>query len=244
MAHNATHPLSDTSLAEIVNADPRAAIVFDQLGLDYCCRGHETLEVATRKQGLALGTVEAELQALGDTVPGGSLDDRWPDLARLVDHIVDNHHKYVREIQPVISAWLDKLVERHGERHPELAKLRDTFAHSAADLEAHMIKEERILFPHIVAMAKRQADDPPISSPFGSLQNPIRAMENEHLEAGDSFERMRALTNGFVPPEDGCTTYRLCFRELERFERDLHRHVHLENHVLFPRALALEQGHA
>ncbi len=234
----------ETSLADIVNADPRTAVVFDYLGLDYCCRGHETLDIAVRRQGLQRETVASQLDALGDPLTGRSMGDKWPDLAVLVDHIVDVHHKYVRELQPVIVSWLDKLVERHGQRYPELAQLREIFANTAAELTSHMLKEEQILFPHITMLAKRSPNDPPMCSPFGSLQNPIRAMEQEHLAAGDAFERMRALTNSFTPPEDGCTTFRLCYRELDRFERDLHRHVHLENHVLFPRAVELERSRA
>jgi regulator of cell morphogenesis and NO signaling len=243
MAHQTAISRLNTSLAEIVNADPRAAYVFDQLGLDYCCRGHETLDTAVRKLGLAFDSVAAELDALGE-VPGVPLDDRWPDLAALVTHIVNSHHRYIREMQPVIAAWLDKLVDRHGAQHPELAELKATFAEAAAELMAHMRKEEQILFPHITMLAQRKPEDPQMCSPFGSIQNPIRAMEQEHLSAGDAFQKMRALTNSFTPPADGCATFRLCYRELDRFERDLHRHVHLENHILFPRAIRLEQGRA
>lgn len=243
MAHVAT-ALFDTSLSDIVNADPRTAIVFDQMGLDYCCRGHETLDSAVRRLGLARDAVASEIDALGDAPTGDSLDDRWPDLAALVDHIVNSHHRYIREIQPVITAWLDKLVDRHGPRHPELTHVREIFNAAAAELTSHMMKEERILFPYITMLAKRAPNDPPMCSPFGSLQNPIRAMEQEHLSAGDAFENIRLLTNAFQPPADACATFQLCYRELGRFERDLHRHVHLENHVLFPRAIRLEQRHA
>jgi regulator of cell morphogenesis and NO signaling len=243
MAHQTAISRLNTSLADIVNADPRAAYVFDQLGLDYCCRGHETLDAAVRKQGLAFDSVAAQLDALGE-VAAAPLDDRWSDLAALVTHIVKSHHQYVREMQPVIAAWLDKLVDRHGPRHPELSELRATFTEAAAELMAHMRKEEQILFPHITMLAQRKPDDPPMCSPFGSIQNPIRAMEQEHLSAGDAFLKRRGLTHSFTPPDDACATFRLCYRELDRFERDLHRHVHLENHVLFPRAIQLEQGRA
>jgi regulator of cell morphogenesis and NO signaling len=240
MTPDATRTLAATSLADIVNADPRAAIIFDQFGLDYCCRGRETLDAAARKQGVPLETVTSEIAALG-AATHGSVDDQWTDLAALVEHIVVAHHRYIRDVQPVIAAWLEKLVVRHGPAHPELGEVRDTFGAMSADLLAHMVKEEQILFPYIVDLSKRGGAAPTMCSPFGSVQNPIRAMEQEHLEAGDAFERLRALTRGFEPPEDACTTYRLCYRELARFERDLHRHVHLENHILFPRAVRLEQ---
>jgi regulator of cell morphogenesis and NO signaling len=243
MNEHGMRTLAETPLAEIVNADPRAAIVFDQFGLDYCCRGGETLDTAARKQGLEVGAVAREIDALGPP-SHESLDEHWPDLPGLVNHIVSAHHKYIRDTQPVIAAWLDKLVERHGPSRPELAQVRDLFATMSTDLFAHMIKEEQILFPYIVDLATRSAGTRPVSSPFGTIQNPIRAMEHEHLEAGDAFARLRELTAGFEPPDTACTTYRLCYRELARFERDLHRHVHLENHVLFPRAVRLEEAGA
>lgn len=243
MSHSATE-LFETPLADIVTADPRTAMVFDQLGLDYCCRGHETLGAAVRRQGLIPESVASQIEALGSGRASDSLNDQWPDLAALVEHIVNTHHRYVREIHPVVATWLDKLVDRHGQRHPELAQLRDEFAGMAAELTAHMIKEERILFPHIMLLARRSPEDPPVSSPFGSLQNPIRAMEHEHLSAGKAFERMRGFTQSFTLPDDACHTYELCYQELDRFERDLHRHVHLEEHILFPRAVLLEQSAA
>ena len=143
---------------------------------------------------------------------------------------------------PSIQTWLARLVARHGGRHPELIQVRDTFDRLTYELATHMTKEENILFPAIdeLAAARRAGDRLP-ASPFGTVLNPVRVMEDDHRAAGDFLARIRTLTHDFTLPDDACTTYRLCFRELERFENDLHWHVHLENNVLFPRALELEQ---
>lgn len=235
-------PLAKQSLADLVTEDARIAAILDRAGLDYCCHGHQPLEDAARARGLEVDRLVADIDALGPV----SAEDRqaadWPELDVLISHIVHTHHRYVKEISPVIGAWLEKLVARHGSRHPELAAVRDAFSVVASDMAVHMKKEEHILFPFIdaLAAADRSHGHPP-SSPFGTVVNPIRMMEADHRDAGDELARLRALTNGYTAPADACTTYRLCYAELERFEADLHRHVHLENHVLFPRATELER---
>ena len=160
---------------------------------------------------------------------------------RSTRHIVDQHHHYVREITPTIQTWLDKLVTRHGEGHPELVAVRETFARLSGEFATHMMKEEHVLFPYIdeLAEADRAGTRLP-SGPFGTVRNPIRAMEEDHREAAELVAQLRALTSDFTPPAEACPTYRFCFAELERFEMDSKLHVHLENHVLFPEALELE----
>jgi regulator of cell morphogenesis and NO signaling len=233
-------PLLHQTLADIVIADTRAADVFDRLGLDYCCHGHDTLEEAAAERRLAAGDVLRDLAALG---PRDAADPQLnsSDLSDLTRHIVSRHHAYVREATPRITAWLNKLINRHGAGHPELEEVRTVFAALAEEMRAHMAKEENILFPFIdlLAEAARTGHQPP-PGPFGTIMNPIRMMEADHREAGDGLTRLRQLTHGYQTPDDGCTTYRLCYEELARFEADLHRHVHLENNVLFPRAAALE----
>jgi regulator of cell morphogenesis and NO signaling len=235
-------PLAQHTLADIVTADARAAAVFDRAGLDYCCHGHQTLAEAASERGLALEPVLTEIAALGPSSPETRAFSEAADLDGLTEHIVDKHHRYVRETAPVLEQWLGKLVSRHGERHPELAEVQRTFAAVADELRKHMMKEENILFPYIdaLAAAARNAGRLP-ASPFGTILNPIRIMEEDHRQAGDHVERLRNLTNAYAPPPDGCATYRLCYEELGRFAADLHRHVHLENNVLFPRAAELEQ---
>ena len=232
--------LLQMTLAEIVTADARAAAVFDGFGLDYCCHGHDSLLDSCIDRAVPVSEVVERLTALGPPQEG-SESSVPADLTELVRQIVTRHHRYVREMSPVITGWLDKLAGRHGTRHPELHQVRATFLALADEMDLHMQKEETLLFPFIESLAgaaRRQMPAPP--SPFGTLLNPIRVMENDHREAGDALARLRSLTNGYAPPDDACTTYRLCYRELEAFEADMHRHVHLENHILFPRAIALE----
>jgi regulator of cell morphogenesis and NO signaling len=156
---------------------------------------------------------------------------------RLVDHIVATHHAYVRSALPRIAASLTTLMEVHGARHPELAQIAARFDGVAQDFLQHMRKEEHVLFPYVRELAARGPRRP---SPFGTVENPIRMMEREHEHSDAQMREIRHLANGYVPPPDGCATYRACFDELAQFERDLHRHVHLENNVLFPRAVELE----
>ena len=227
-------------LADLVQADPRITPVFDRFGLDYCCRGYRTLQEASIDQQVPVSEVLEELQAIGPRPDSADAVAAWTDLPGLIQHIVTQHHRYVREHQPVLQALLDKLVKRHGAGHPELLEVRAVFESLSAELLQHMNKEENILFPYIGTLANTNAGQPRPFSPFGTIVNPIRAMEQEHLQAGNLLERLRALTGGYQPPADACMSYRLCFDGLAKFESDLHQHVYLENYVLFPRAIAME----
>jgi len=232
--------VSPRSLAEVVTRDSRAAAVFERFGLDYCCQGRRTIDEASAARGVSAAAVKAELAALGAPAHDSAAAD-WQELDHLTRHITSRHHEYVRQSTPAIIAWLQKLVSRHGDRHPELEHVQRCFRDLCDDLLTHMIKEENVLFPYIddLARANRAGVRPP-ATPFGTIRNPIRVMESDHELAGALTERLRTLTNEYVAPEDACTTYRLCYAELARFEFDLHQHVHLENNVLFPRAIELE----
>ena len=234
------HTIAERPLGELVSENPRAALVFDRFGLDYCCRGHQTLAEAARRQGLPVDEVVTALAGLDEPTP----DERTlieQDLGDLIRHIVERHHRYVREISPAIAGWLDKLVGKHGRIHPELLLVREAFRELRDELTTHMMKEENILFPFIeeLAAARRTGSRLP-RSPFGTVLNPVRMMEHEHQHAGALMDRLRTLTDGFTPPPDACQTFRLCYCELATFEHDLHAHVHLENNALFPRALEIE----
>jgi regulator of cell morphogenesis and NO signaling len=234
-------PLTDRTLGEIVNDDSRAALVLERFGLDYCCGGQQTLAEASADSSLPLAPIVDALAALGAPDPDDA-DRRWTDLDALARHIIDRHHRYVREMIPAIDTWLAKLVSRHGKRHPELAVIWQTFSELSKELTSHMAKEETLLFPAIsdLAAARRGSGRLP-ASPFGTVLHPVRAMEDEHRAAGELLGRLRTLTANYTPPDDACTTYRLCYGELQRFQADLVQHVHLENNVLFPRALELER---
>jgi regulator of cell morphogenesis and NO signaling len=190
---------------------------------------------ACRQSGVEAAAVERAILELPHMAPDDDAS-RWT-TNQLVDHIVLTHHAYVRSALPRIAAYLGKLIEVHGTRHPELTKIEGCFGALARELLQHMLKEEHVLFPYIRELAGAAR---PAPCPFGTIENPIRMMEREHEEAGGLLEELRELTNNYVAPADGCATYRVCFSELAEFERDLHRHVHLENNVLFPRAVALE----
>jgi regulator of cell morphogenesis and NO signaling len=228
-----------TTVGEIVSADFRSAHVFEQFGIDFCCGGRKSVADACRAAAADPALVQRALDALPPETAGDTDERRWP-VDRLIDHIISTHHAYVRAAMPAIAQHLAKLVSVHGERHPELARIAATFDEVHQELQQHMMKEERVLFPCIRELAATAAGQRR-PSPFGTIENPIRMMQREHQDAGDEMRLIRELTNGYMPPADGCTTYRVTFAELAQFERDLHRHVHLENNLLFPKAVALEQ---
>lgn len=235
--------MSDPSAAtvgEIVTSDFRTAAVFEQFGIDFCCGGSRSLTEACRTAAADPAAVTRALEALPPPASGEDDVAQWP-VERLIDHIIDTHHGYVWSALPAITRYLAKLNDVHGARHPELAQVGACFDGLRTDFEQHMRKEEQVLFPYVRDMATRGETCGRVLSPFGTVENPIRMMEREHGEAAEAVATIRKLTNGYKAPEDGCTTYAVCMNELDRFERDLHRHVHLENNVLFPKAVELEQ---
>jgi len=232
----------NATLKSIVTDDFRAAAVFEKFSLDFCCGGGVTIEQACSKKGLDPAPVFAELQEL-DRKAGGQTPNfsAWPP-DELINYIVNVHHKYVREAIPVLLAHTQKVAAVHGERHPEVVEIARHFNMVAQDMAAHMMKEEQVLFPYILELVKAKRNGTVMAgSPFGGVQNPIRMMEMEHQAAGDEMAAIRSLTANYTPPDDACTTYRVSFRELQLFEEDLHRHVHLENNILFPKAITLER---
>ena len=219
------------TLGGIVADNPGTARVLDRLGLDYCCHGQRSLESACAEAGLDPAAVRAELDAIG--LDG---DTSWARLqpAALADHIVGSHHRYLKDELPVLDALAEKVLAVHGERHPELSDIRALVREIRADMEPHLMKEERILFPAIHDLARGRRD-----FPFGSVADPIRMMLLEHDRAGDLLARLRATTGDYAVPADGCASYVSLYARLEAIELDTHLHVHKENHVLFPRVLAI-----
>lgn len=223
-----------TTLGGLVAANPAAARLFDRIGLDYCCHGERSLADACAPLGLDPASVRAELDALPE---GG--DRGWTELepAALAEHIVATHHRYLWEELPLLEALAEKVHGVHGERHPELADARSLVAALRADLEPHLAKEEGILFPAIHALAGGQR-----AFPFGSVGNPIRVMIAEHDQAGALLASLRAVTAGYVVPDDGCASYRSLYERLEALELDTHVHIHKENHALFPSAIRMSES--
>jgi len=223
--------IQDPTLGDLVATNPAAARVLEGFGLDYCCRGTRTLADACADAGVDAAAVAAKLADLD--VPG---DATWTllDAPALAEHIVATHHRYLHEELPLLDALAEKVLGVHGSRHPELAEVRRLVAAVRADLEPHLMKEERVLFPAIAAIAAGQTE-----FPFGSVANPIRMMTLEHDRAGQLLADLRAATNGYAVPDDACASFQALYGRLEALELDTHLHIHKENHVLFPAAIAL-----
>lgn len=237
---------TEKTVRELALEKPGAARVFERLGIDYCCGGKQTLEQACRAASLPAGEV---LDALEVAEPSGqafSKDRDWQTelLGDLISHIKNTHHKYTREEIARLGPLFDKVCSVHGERHPELFELRGTFQGLAQELTTHMMKEEMVLFPYMERMEESVIQKEPIlPAPFGTVQNPVAMMEHEHDSAGSALRTLRATSNGYTAPPDGCVTYQTLYKTLAEFEADLHQHIHLENNILFPRAIALENAH-
>ncbi len=239
MAVNATR-----TVRELAVEIPTATRLFEQLGIDYCCGGGKSLQDACAQANLQ---VEDVLRSLEQSEASAKSAAELPDfkqssLKELIDHILGKHHVYVRQELPRIQQLLAKVVAVHGANHPELAVTQQLFAQVSADLTSHMMKEEMVLFPYITelesaANAGRRAPQPA----FGTIKNPVRMMEMEHTEAGDALHQIAAETSHYSPPPDACFSYKTLYSALQDFEADLHQHIHLENNILFPRSIMLEE---
>jgi len=228
--------LDHATVGEIVARDFRAAAIFQRFGIDFCCGGRQSIADAAAAKGVTLPSLVAELQQL-DTPSTSPVEQG--SCADLIAHIVSVHHGYLRGALPSIGGYLQKLVAVHGERHPELAPIEQRFTAVREELDAHMYKEEHILFPLIEQMERASEGRAPV--PAGPpIEAIVHVMESEHVDAGAGLVDMRALSQGYETPADGCTTYGVCYAALAEFESDLHRHIHLENNILFPRAVALD----
>ena len=224
-----------STLGDIVNADPSLAALLERRGLDYCCGGSRTIDEACSEAGVDAAVVVDELTAARQE----RADVTWAtmDAAELVDHLESTHHRYLWDELPRLTALMDKVRSVHGARHPELVEIGDRLAELVAELEPHLLKEERVLFPMIRELATATT-----AARFhcGSLRNPISVMLREHDQAGELLATLRQLTAGYTPPADGCASYTALFRGLAELEADTHLHVHKENNVLFPMVVQLE----
>jgi len=231
----------ELTIGDLVSKDFRKAEVFKKFGLDFCCGGKKTLTKACKEKGLDMVQIEKELKAVDETPAASSHDYNSWDLGFLAEYILNTHHKYVTEAIPVILEYTQKVARVHGDRHPEAIEIANEFQIVAAELTSHMAKEEMMLFPYIKKLAAAQKNGTTVEpSEFGTIQNPIKMMEIEHEEVGNVMENINKLSNSYTPPQDACTTYRLSYAKLKEFEDDLHQHIHLENNILFPKAIALE----
>ncbi len=234
--------LAQPTIGEYVAQDFRTAAVFSKYGIDFCCKGNRTIEEACEKKNLDFAKIENEVTNLLETTSEGAIDFKsWPsDL--LVDYIEKTHHRYVEEKSVILIPFLDKLCKVHGSNHPELFEINDLFKGCAGELAQHMKKEELILFPFIKKMANAIRTGQELEQPhFGTVENPIAMMQDEHVTEGERFDKIAKLTNNYTPPADACNTYKVTFSMLQEFEQDLHKHIHLENNILFPKAIEMQQ---
>lgn len=233
---------SATTVRDIALEQPTSIRVFEQFGIDYCCGGRKPLAQACEEHSLDLETVLAALESAAQS-PGG-LSPEWTSasLEALCQHIVTTHHAYVRREIPRLWQLAQKVAARHGETHPELVRIHQLIRSAGEDLIQHLTKEEQILFPSIMNLERSQNScGPRTLGCFGSVRNPVRVMMAEHDAAGEALAEMRRLSLNFTAPDGACPTYRGFYQALAEFEQDLHQHVHLENNILFPRAIEMDE---
>jgi regulator of cell morphogenesis and NO signaling len=240
MSHTATvftpagTPLPDRTVGEIVAENPSQARVFQAFSIDFCCQGGRTLREACTLKGIGLESVIEQLEAANATPAAPENNPALLPPVELIQYIVNKHHAYLRAELPRIHAMSERVAKVHGGHTPSLVEVFDIFCAMSEELDAHMMKEEQILFPAIQTLCAGGSTIP--------LDGPVACMLQEHDDAGEALAGMRELTHGFTPPAEACNTYRALFAGLAELEEDLHRHIHLENAVLFPQAMAMSKA--
>ena len=234
------------TVREVALEFPHATRIFERLGIDYCCGGNKSLEEACAASNLSVDQVLDSLEMAEQASRSNQKDCDWQKepLADVIAHINSTHHKYTREEIARLRPLFDKVCSVHGKNHPELQQVRSSFQEVAQELIPHMMKEEMMLFPYIVRMEEAVTQkEPVLPPPFGTVQNPVAMMMQEHDSAGDALRAMRQASAGYTPPGDACISYQTLYKALAAFETDLHQHIHLESNILFPRAIEMEQKH-
>jgi regulator of cell morphogenesis and NO signaling len=234
----------DKTVRELAVENPNSTRIFEKLGIDYCCGGNQPLRETCQRANLQLDEVLDSLEKASQALSVTQNDRDWQlePLSSLIKHIQSTHHKYTREEIARLGPLFEKVCSVHGNSHAELLEVREIFQGLAQELNNHLMKEEVILFPHILRMEAAMTGNGPIARPpFGSVQNPVSMMEHEHDSAGSALRAMSQATNGYSVPANACVSYQTLYQALSVFEADLHRHIHLENNILFPRAVALEK---
>jgi len=233
--------IKDTTVGELVAQDFRSAAIFRKFNIDYCCGGKKQLGEVCALKGVDLAEVQQALQTTMDLPPRFGQDMNNWELDFLADYILNIHHSFVNRSLPMIAELSNKVAKAHGQKYPELIEIHQHFKELASELEMHMYKEEQILFPYIKSLVLLFREGQSIeSSRFGSLAHPIEMLEQEHETAGRQLRDINQLSQGYLIPEGACSSYRVFYSMLQEFELDLHQHVHLENNILFPKALILE----
>lgn len=233
--------IQEKTIGDFVAENFRTAEVFKKYHIDFCCKGGRTVEEACDNKKVSPEQIYQELEEIANRKSEDIDFNSWP-LDLLADYVEKTHHKYVEEKSAMLIPYLNKLCKVHGERHPELFEINELFIGSAQDLAAHMKKEELILFPFIKQMVEAKKNGEPLPAPrFGTVENPVAMMKHEHEAEGERFVKIAELTNDYEFPDDACGTYQVTYKMLEDFQNDLHKHIHLENNILFPKAIAMEK---
>jgi len=233
---------SGETVGEIAAKDIRKAEVFKAKGIDFCCGGGKSLKEASEEVGISESELQEALLAVGDKPVAPSQDyNKW-NLDFLIDYIVNTHHRYIKDSAEPLYGMAVKVAQHHGANHPELNKMAQSTHNFLQDLLNHLAKEEQILFPAIKAGVQHQ-QNPEAATEYrpGFIKQPILMMQKEHAIAGEDMTYFRKLTNDYTLPEDACNSYTYLFEKMKEFEDDLHQHIHLENNILFPKALELDK---
>ncbi|MER3417208.1 MAG: iron-sulfur cluster repair di-iron protein [Gemmataceae bacterium] len=231
--------LEKKPIGQLVAEHPEYASILEQSGIDYCCHGHLDLATVCRQRGVSTEELLERLQAATPSAQDAEAAQlAHLTLEELAQHIVQRHHTYLRSQLPRLSDLLATCLQRHSEE-PSLQRLAQVFRSLAQELQMHLLKEENILFPSIAEMERQQRH---LAFPFGSLRNPIAVMIHEHDDSAANLARIREITHQYTPPEDACSAWRSLYEGLKELDTDLRQHIHKENNLLFPRALALEQS--
>ncbi|MCC9064912.1 iron-sulfur cluster repair di-iron protein [Flavobacterium piscisymbiosum] len=232
-----------TTIGEIAADDFRTAAIFSKYSIDFCYKGHRTLKEACKKRGIEESLLIEELDRATNNSANQSFNYKSWSSDLLADYIEKTHHRYVAEKTPVLLKLLNELCTLHGETYPDLFEINTLFTESALDLSANMRKKEQILFPFIKKINEAHAKGLFLEiAHFGTLENQMLLIKEEHDTVGQRFKKIAALTKNYTAPADTCNTYKVTFAMLKEFERDLHKHIHLENNILFPKSVALEKA--
>ena len=236
-----TPSTKEKTVGKMVAEDYRKAEVFKRHGIDFCCGGAIPLSQACAEKNVDQVAIQAELDEIDNrTTPPEEDFESW-ELDMLVDHIVGVHHVYVKKANPTIREFVNRVKLVHGDHKPNVSEISDHFDALADELDAHMHKEEMILFPYIKQMVQAKKEGSKINAPFGTVQNPVRMMLREHDSAGNELEIIQKLTENYTPPKGACATHTVSYGQLKEYADDLMRHIHLENNILFPKAIELEK---
>ena len=228
--------LAEQTLATIVTNNHFTVPVLEKYNLDFCCKGKRTLTDACMEKGLSVETVAAELENSSAALQSNKMPFTEMTVDQLISYILIHHHFYVKQSMPTILGHLEKVAAKHGDHFPYMIEVLNLFKEINAEMTLHMHKEEVMLFPRIKEIAALQDDHQKLNIVDTYIAAPIQVMEQEHDHAGNILYQIRQLTNNYTPPAEACTTFQVCLAELKEFEEDLHRHVHLENNLLFPLA--------